>query len=307
MGKLRFCRRDTAPWRQVPSSAPVIGSQVCSGAAWASCTRPSMSSSKRTAALKMLAPSSAAQRLPRAVPARVADSRPRSTTRTSFRSTRPATLEGVLYIAMGYVHGTDLGRAVERARLRDRPGAVDPRAGRRPRSTPRTLRAHPSRRQAGERDDRGRLRRTTYRLRHRETAAASERADPGGQFVGTVDYAAPEQIESKERRRSRGHLRARRASSTSASPGSRPTCATARSRSSTRTCGAAAEVTRFAARPPDALDAVIARAMAKAAGRAVRDLPGDDRRGALGRSATRSSLLAVRRDSGHDRSRLGSP
>ena len=78
--------------------------------------------------------------------------------------------EGLVYIAMRYVKGPDLEKLIkERRHARPARGAVDPRAGRgRPRRSPHP-RGHPPRRQARERDDRGRVRaHLPDGLRHRK-------------------------------------------------------------------------------------------------------------------------------------------
>ena len=70
---------------------------------------------ERPVALKLIAPELARGRaVPRALPARSRGSRPRSTTRTSSRSTRRGEHDGQLYLAMRYVDGErpqDVGSA----------------------------------------------------------------------------------------------------------------------------------------------------------------------------------------------------
>ena len=86
----------------------------------------------RPVALKVLAAGVADdERVPRAAPARVAARRRASTIRTSSRSTRPASADGRLFIAMRYVAGGDLRRCCA-ARARSSPRGPS----RSPRSSP---------------------------------------------------------------------------------------------------------------------------------------------------------------------------
>ena len=120
-------------------NSPATASSRCSSeAGWSSSTRPSTSRMGRKVALKILASELADDDRFRERFLRNRASRPRSTTRTSSRSTTPARRMGCLYIAMHYVAGSrPQGPHCQGGAARARSLRVDHDSGREARSTPR--------------------------------------------------------------------------------------------------------------------------------------------------------------------------
>ena len=93
----------------------------------------------RPIALKLIAPERPATTSSASASCASRGSRRRSTIRTSSPSTRRARRTACLYVAMRYVDGPDLGALLRAAgALEPERAARDHRAGRAPRSTPRT-------------------------------------------------------------------------------------------------------------------------------------------------------------------------
>ena len=175
----------------------------------------------RTVALKLLARASERRRRRSAsASAARACSRPRSTTRTSSRSTRPGETEHGLFLAMRLVRGPNLKDMIVGARARRRAHAADPHAGRR-RARHRARRGpDPPRHQAAEHPRRRRDH--AYLADFGLTKAPGEKSlTETGQFVGTLDYISPEQIQGEPATRAATSTRSPPCS-TSASPASCP-------------------------------------------------------------------------------------